>query len=76
MKKISLILVTVLLLAVFVMTLTGCGSKYCSVSGCPAESASGCNYCYRHKCANFSCDNKGALSTPYSYCQECINRAR
>jgi len=75
MKKTSLILVVVLL-SVLLIGLTGCKEKYCSVSGCPSESAKGSDYCYQHKCANFNCTNKGALSTPYSYCTECIERAQ
>lgn len=55
------------------MTLTGCGSKYCNVSGCPKESARGANYCYEHKCSNFNCTNQAIES--YSYCKECLNRA-
>lgn len=76
MKKIFLTLVMILLLILVVGTLTGCGTEYCSVSGCPKESAKACDYCYSHKCANFNCTNKGALSTPYSYCMECVERAQ
>lgn len=76
MKKTSLILATILLFGLMAGTLTGCNSKYCSVSGCPAESARGSNYCYSHKCANFSCTNKGALNGSYSYCMECVERAQ
>ena len=75
MNKTSIIL-TIFALVTSALILTGCGTKYCSVSGCPSESARGSNYCYQHKCANFSCPNKGALiGTPYSYCEECLNRA-
>lgn len=76
MKQTKLFALALLLLALL-STLTACGTKYCTVSGCPKEAARGCNYCYSHKCANTSCKNKGALTnTPYSYCMECIERAQ
>ncbi len=72
MKKfISVALLTVLTASF----LTACGhSEYCSVSGCPKESARGADYCYEHKCSNTSCSNKAINS--YSYCKKCIERAK
>lgn len=58
---------------IVLLSLVGCGTKYCSVSGCPKESAQGANYCYEHKCSNFSCKNMAIES--YSYCRECIERS-
>lgn len=69
-KKIVLVITTILLLT----GLTGCVTEYCTISGCPKESASGSDYCYSHKCNNFSCSNK-IVSTNYPYCEECLERA-
>ena len=69
MKKIIKFVLPVLL----VLSFAGCGSKYCSVTGCPKESASGADYCYEHKCSNFSCTNRAAGS--YSYCRKCLERS-
>ncbi len=70
MKKIilSILLLNVLALGL----LTGCGTKYCAVSGCPQETYRS-NYCTYHKCLNFNCKNLRAGS--YSYCEECIKRS-
>ncbi len=73
MRKI-LVLATVVLFVEVIISLTGCGSKYCKVSGCPSESAMNAKYCYEHKCANQSCKNVGIAS--FSYCEECIERAQ
>ena len=62
-----------LILALMLICLSGCHSKYCTVPGCPAESASGADYCYQHKCANFSCSNRAIQK--YGYCEKCIKRA-
>lgn len=74
MKKILLILTVVLLFSIMSITLTGCGTKYCAVSGCPKESLRSSDYCYQHKCFNQSCSNRSVES--YSYCRECIERAK
>ncbi|MBO4896847.1 MAG: hypothetical protein J5590_00945 [Clostridia bacterium] len=75
MKKIFGLTVLSLILS---LSITGCGipgshSKYCTVPGCPQESASGADYCYRHKCFNSSCKNRAV--TDYGYCTECLKRA-
>ncbi len=76
MKKTSFIL-TMVLLSILLILLSGCGVKYCSVSGCPSErSPLGSNYCTLHKCANNSCKNRGSLINTLSYCEECVRRAQ
>lgn len=74
MKKVLLVLTMVGLLSTILMTFSGCGVEYCSVSGCPKESFSRSDYCPEHKCLNGSCKNKAIQS--YSYCTKCIERAR
>lgn len=71
MKKrvLSILLLNVLTL----ILLTGCGSKYCTIAGCPQEAYAGSNYCVYHKCANSNCKNARAGS--YSYCESCIKRS-
>lgn len=72
MKSILKIVLPILLL----LSIAGCGAKYCSVSGCPSErSPLGSVYCTKHKCANTSCKNRGSLTNNFSYCEECIKRA-
>jgi len=68
MKKILVIMILMVSLLV-----SGCGNKYCSVPGCPAEILSFSKYCFDYKCINSSCNNKGIGS--YNYCKECISRA-
>lgn len=70
MKKIilSILLLNVLALGL----LTGCGTKYCAVSGCPQE-ARRSNYCIYHKCLNYHCNNQRLSG--YSYCEKCIERS-
>lgn len=63
-----------LLFVASIFILSGCGSKYCKVSGCPSERALDFSYCYEHKCLNTSCNNEGIDS--FSYCEECIERAQ
>ena len=74
MKKVFTILTTILLIVLSAVALTGCGSKYCTISGCPKERAYGAKYCHEHKCQNPSCKNMAISS--YSYCRECIERAQ
>lgn len=66
------ILLTLLLMTLISALFTGCGTKYCAVSGCPKETDYS-DYCIEHKCLNYDCKNRGAGS--YSYCEECIERA-
>lgn len=74
MSRILLIMALILLLVATSFTLSGCGIKYCEVSGCPSECSLHSNYCYEHKCANLNCNNEGMGS--YTYCEECIERAQ
>lgn len=74
MKKISLVLVIILLITLLTATLTGCGTKYCAVSGCPQEVTHGDTYCARHECFNRTCHNRAVED--YGYCLECLQRAR
>ncbi len=73
MKKTLKNLTAALVLLTLLLSLTGCGVGYCSVSGCPKESMSGSDYCPEHKCFNSSCDNRAVGS--YSYCTKCFDRA-
>lgn len=72
MKERNLMLI--ILLLVFLMGLTGCGTKYCSVAKCPKEAFAHSDYCPEHKCFNSSCKNKAIQS--YSFCLKCIERAQ
>ena len=62
-----------LMSVIAILSLCGCGPKYCQEPGCPKESARGSDYCYSHKCWNLSCDNRIASSNS-SYCTECLGR--
>jgi len=74
MKKVISMIAVLGAMASATVMLTGCGVEYCSVSGCPAEAAKGCDYCYEHKCANYNCTNRG-MGKSYSYCKQCVDRA-
>ena len=74
MKKVLLCLSVISLFSIMLITLAGCGTKYCTVSGCPKESLHGSDYCYQHKCFNQSCSNRSVED--YSYCRECFERAK
>lgn len=70
MKKIILGLLSILTL----FMLAGCFEPdYCVRNGCPQEAASGSDYCYSHKCRNYSCDN--GETGGMGYCEECLDRA-
>lgn len=70
MKKVSLIMLVLILL----LSLSGCGTKYCAVSGCPKEALSRSQYCPEHKCYNFSCKNRAIEG--YSFCTQCLDHAK
>lgn len=72
MKK--AIIVFMVILSVAMMAGCSFGPEYCSVSGCPKEAARSADYCYQHKCSNYSCTNRAI--DDYSYCMECIERAQ
>lgn len=65
--------IILLALTIMLLCLSGCYSKYCTVPGCPKESARGADYCYQHKCLNFNCTNRAIKD--YYYCKSCLERA-
>lgn len=69
MKSILKMILPILLL----LSIAGCGIKYCSVPNCPKEAFAHSSYCPEHKCPNTSCKNRAIRS--YSYCKECIERS-
>ena len=46
----------------------------CAYGNCPRETHFGNTYCYTHKCANTTCDNKKPYGS--SYCEECVERGK
>ena len=73
MKRMTFVLVIILLCALMITTLTSCGTKYCAAEGCPQEVTHGDKYCARHECFNYTCHNRAVED--YGYCLECLKRA-
>ena len=70
---IKICLIAVVSAVLIIIGLNGLKRGYCSVPGCPRESARRADYCYVHKCSNSKCKNRAIDG--YFYCRECYNRA-